>query len=458
MAAGLARGEAAYAPLSFTSSRIGLRDVQLKRALGVGTFGKVWFCLHQGQPYALKQIAKAQVVRKGLVQHVKRERDVMAECASTRFLVKLAASFQDSQSLYLMMELITGGELFYYLQSLNSPLSEGHARFYVACVCEAFTFLHSRFYIYRDLKPENLLLCSNGYLKVADFSFVKRLRGGKTQTLCGTPAYLAPEQIVRAGHDRAVDWWALGVLTYELLAGMSPFYHDDDMTMYKRIMDVKCVLRGGGGGLGLFLTHARAPGTPSCRPPAPSSPSRPKTWCALRPSPPLTAAAASPHRPFPLSHSSLPFSPTPDQRPAAEILPPAAAHGPQGGGGGDGPPLVQNLRLARLPGGPHARALRAQAQGGRRRPALLPGRGAGREPGLGVRTVRPPAACACWSRGWGAHSRFTQVHFGGQLRGVLERREAAAAAEAARQRSARVTMRVTRWLRVCLCALRMLAG
>ena len=240
-AAGLKAGEAAYAPLpgEEVPPPTSLADVTLRRALGVGTFGKVYLCAHGGRQYALKSIAKAQVVRKGLVTHVKRERDVMAECASTPFLVQLAASFQDDQHLYLMMELVTGGELFYYLQSLGEPLAEAHARFYCACVVEAFAFLHSRYYIYRDLKPENLLLTASGYLKMADFSFVKRLRGGKTATLCGTPAYLAPEQISRAGHDRAVDWWALGVLTYEMLAGQSPFYADDDMVMFRRIVDVK---------------------------------------------------------------------------------------------------------------------------------------------------------------------------------------------------------------------------
>jgi cGMP-dependent protein kinase len=238
VAAGLAAGEAGYTPVAFVA-RIGLADLSLRRALGVGTFGKVFLAHHAGKRYALKQVAKAHVVAKGLVSHIKRERDVMEECVSP-FLVNLAASFQDAQSLYMMMELVMGGELFYYLQSLSAPLPEPSARFYTGCVVEAFYFLHARHYVYRDLKPENLLLTATGYLKVADFSFVKRLRAGKTYTLCGTPAYLAPEQITRAGHDRAVDWWALGVLTYEMLAGISPFYHDDDMTMFKRIVDVKC--------------------------------------------------------------------------------------------------------------------------------------------------------------------------------------------------------------------------
>lgn len=245
VAAGLAAGEAGYAPVAYTA-RLGLKDLQLSRALGVGTFGKVFLATHRGNKYALKQVAKAHVVAKGLVAHIKRERDVMAECDSP-FLVALTASFQDAQALYLLMELVLGGELFYYLQGLRTQLPEAAGRFYTACVVEAFDFLHTRHYIYRDLKPENLLITATGYIKVADYSFAKRLRGGKTFTLCGTPAYLAPEQITRAGHDRAVDWWALGVLTYELLAGTSPFYHDDDMTMFKRIVDVKCARWLGAG-------------------------------------------------------------------------------------------------------------------------------------------------------------------------------------------------------------------
>ena len=111
---------------------------------------------------------------------------------------------------------------------MGGAVPERHAQFYAACVVLAFEYLQARHYVYRDLKPENLLVDTDGYVKVADFGFAKRLLPGeKTYTLCGTPEYMAPELFRQSGHGKGVDWWALGVLVYEMVVGAPPFYSPD---------------------------------------------------------------------------------------------------------------------------------------------------------------------------------------------------------------------------------------
>lgn len=132
------------------------------------------------------------------------------------------------------MEYVAGGELFTYLRSLGKfPASQ--ASFYAAQVTLMFEYLHSNNVIYRDLKPENLLIDPEGYLKLTDFGFAK-IVDGRTYTLCGTPEYLAPEILTNKGHGKGVDWWTLGVLLYEMIAGIDPFNDDDPMAIYQNIL------------------------------------------------------------------------------------------------------------------------------------------------------------------------------------------------------------------------------
>merc|ERR1739848_52806 len=108
----------------------------------------------------------------------------------------------------------------------------GTARFYAACVTLTFAYMHRKKIVYRDLKPENLLMDKNGFLKITDFGFAKFIAGGRTFTLCGTPDYLAPEVVLGLGHGLAVDWWTLGILIFEMLASYPPFYDENPMNTY----------------------------------------------------------------------------------------------------------------------------------------------------------------------------------------------------------------------------------
>jgi serine/threonine protein kinase len=143
----------------------------------------------------------------------------------------------DQKYLYFVLEFVAGGELFTVLRTQGN-FSEDQTKFYGAHIITIFEYLHSKNIIYRDLKPENVLINTNGYLKLADFGFAKII-DGKTYTLCGTPEYLAPEIILNKGHGKPVDWWTLGILIYEMLVGIDPFNDDDPMMIYQKIIKGK---------------------------------------------------------------------------------------------------------------------------------------------------------------------------------------------------------------------------
>jgi CRP-like cAMP-binding protein len=220
-------------------SKIRFSDLEIIRTLGAGTFGRVKLVRHRptNAAYALKVLQKAQIVAYGQQKNVMNERNVMC-MVNHPFVLKLCATFTDKDCLFMLLELVQGGELFSLLANQEAgylPVDE--ARFYASCVISGLEALHAQDILYRDLKPENMLLDAQGYIKIVDMGFAKVVHD-RTYTLCGTPEYLAPELVYGKGHGKGVDYWAVGVLIYEMLCGSSPFADEsnDQMRICKKIV------------------------------------------------------------------------------------------------------------------------------------------------------------------------------------------------------------------------------
>ncbi|NXE57052.1 KGP2 kinase, partial [Casuarius casuarius] len=213
------------------------QNLEVVTTLGVGGFGRVELVKvkNENVAFAMKCIKKKHVVDTKQQEHVYSEKKILEEICSP-FIVKLYRTFKDSKYVYMLLEACLGGELWSLLRDRGS-FDESTTKFCVGCVTEAFEYLHHIGIIYRDLKPENLILDAEGYIKLVDFGFAKKIGSGqKTWTFCGTPEYVAPEVILSKGHDFSVDFWSLGILVYELLTGSPPFSGADQMMTYNLIL------------------------------------------------------------------------------------------------------------------------------------------------------------------------------------------------------------------------------
>ena len=213
-----------------------LEDFKVMKVLGRGSFGKV--CLVQYKPtkeyYAMKSLKKDVLLDQDQVESTILEKKIL-QTLDHPFLVGLVFCFQTEERIYFVMPFVRGGELFKHLRQ-EKFFKEDKVRFYAATIGIALDYLHSKGIIYRDIKPENILIAEDGYLKLIDFGMAKIVKDNeKATSFCGTPEYLAPEIITGEGHNRSADWWSYGILIFEMLCGIPPFYCENTEKMYELI-------------------------------------------------------------------------------------------------------------------------------------------------------------------------------------------------------------------------------
>lgn len=209
--------------IGLQNTKVEIGDLEILRPVGKGGFGTVLmtWCAGTGVRYALKCMRKEDVVQRKMQESVCRERSILGELEHP-FVIKFVRSFNTSVSVYLLMELVTGGELLEALDALGL-LSQQQAQFYTGSIVLALEFLHLHRIVYLDLKGENALVDQHGYLKIIDFGIAERVSHGRCYAVKGTPPYMAPEVIRGDGYTTAADFWSLGVCLYEFMVGRLPF-------------------------------------------------------------------------------------------------------------------------------------------------------------------------------------------------------------------------------------------
>jgi len=225
-------------------TKVGLEDFDLLKVLGKGGFGKVMLVRRKGTTdiYAMKVLKKEAVIRRNQVAHTKTETHILKQIRHP-FLTRMFFAFQSEGKLYMVLNYLPGGELFYRLKR-EGRFSVERVRLYASEIGLGLGHLHSLDMIYRDLKPENVLLDEVGHVCLTDFGLSKESVSTPTaaRTFCGTPEYLAPEILQGIGHGKAVDWWSLGTLIFEMLTGLPPFYSRNVNHMYEKILkaELRC--------------------------------------------------------------------------------------------------------------------------------------------------------------------------------------------------------------------------
>ena len=220
-----------------TIKTVTLEDFEKLKLIGRGSYGKVYLVKFKqtNEYYAMKSLQKDVLLEQNQIESTLLEKKIL-QTLDFPFLVGLVFCFQTEESIYFVMPFIRGGELFQHLKN-EKNFKEEKVKFYAAIIGLSLEYLHNNEIIYRDIKPENILIDENGYLKLVDFGLAKMVEGEeKATSFCGTPEYVAPEIIEGKGHGKSADWWSYGILIYELLFGIPPFYFENVDKMYTYIV------------------------------------------------------------------------------------------------------------------------------------------------------------------------------------------------------------------------------
>jgi len=217
--------------------KFSVQDFEYVSVLGRGTYGKVQLVKQKsnGKYYAMKTMSKKLLEETEQVDQTLNERNILMQTAHP-FLVSAHYTFQTDTKLFMVMDYVPGGELFGRLRE-EGRFSENRSRLYAAELLLGIGHLHHLGFVYRDLKPENILVDSDGHLKITDFGLAKKTKVDETtSTFCGTPEYMAPEMLLQEPYTKSIDWWCLGIIIYEMLCGLPPFYNQNVNLMYESII------------------------------------------------------------------------------------------------------------------------------------------------------------------------------------------------------------------------------